>query len=109
MKLTKPNSRQARKARPKTAMVRSTNITLIGWEDRGRGKKRGAEVTIIQADADDRVLESFTQHYPEVESNRARSASRNGDWRQIASRQCRRWQAKLYNRPNLCEYTSSVS
>jgi hypothetical protein len=68
-------------------MVRSKSVTLIGREDSGRGKERGAEFTIIYGDANDRVLKSFTQHYPKVESNQARSASRIGwGWDMGASR-----------------------
>ncbi len=33
----RPNSKQHRKAKPKTAMARLKSITLIGWEDSGRG------------------------------------------------------------------------
>ncbi len=35
-KATEPNSRQHRKAKPKTAMARLKSMTLIGWEDSGR-------------------------------------------------------------------------
>jgi hypothetical protein len=53
MKVTKPNSRHAKKARPNIAMARFKSVTLVGREAGARGKERGEEFAIIHAVANE--------------------------------------------------------
>ena len=56
---TKGRAAEALRAGDNSAGLRS--ITRIGREDCARGKERGAEFAIIRADANYRILKSFTQ------------------------------------------------